>query len=261
VSTYAERLREAGLAPHTLAGRLEQLGSAMRALAAGKNLAWVELATSRLRGAATPVRDMTMGMQPAEGILKLGLDMMHAAETDRSRTVTDRATLFRDGLLLALAISRPIRRANLGSIAIGGQLRQRADGWWLVFEKTEMKTPRPCACSWPPELEVNLKRYLDVHRGVLLKCSRKALPASNALWISQHGTPMTTSAIYLQVKTRTADAFGAQGAAFHREGGPPGVHRTCAYARSARRSSHKFDHAGQDRPFRKCAAGSSDERR
>jgi hypothetical protein len=65
VATYATRLREAGLAPHTVAGRLEQLGSAMRALAAGADWAWVERGASRLREAATPVRDMTVGMQPA----------------------------------------------------------------------------------------------------------------------------------------------------------------------------------------------------
>lgn len=55
-------------------------------------------------------------MQPPEDLLQLGMDLIDAAEHDRFRTDTDRAVLFRDGLLLAFLVQRPFRRANLAGL-------------------------------------------------------------------------------------------------------------------------------------------------
>ncbi len=208
VVVYRQEMEKGGLASYTVAGRLQQLGNMLCAIAPGHDWIWINRGASRLRARAEPVRDKTDNLQAADDVLKLGLDLMHAAEHDRFRTSLDRATLFRDGLLLALVVSRPLRRANITAIEIGTQLRRRGEHWWLAFEGAAMKGNRRFECSVPEDLTPKLDRYVEVHRPVLIDCTRKALAPTKALWISKQGTPMTASAIAYQIKARTEEEFG-----------------------------------------------------
>jgi integrase len=134
--------------------------------------------------------------------------MMHAAEHDRFRTATDRATLFRDGLIISILALTLLRLANLTSITVGQHLTRRGDHWHLSFEPASTKGGRRMEFRFPDRLVPSLTRYVDKHRPMLLKCTRKPLPPTDALFISQHGTHMTTGAVALQVKARTLEAFG-----------------------------------------------------
>jgi integrase len=147
-------------------------------------------------------------MQPTENVLALAMDMMDAAEHDRYRTPNDRATLFRDGLLIGVLVLTALRRENLASIRVGKQLARRGDRLWLSYDPASMKGGERFEFAFPEVLVPFLERFLDSHRQVLLNCSKKSLPPTDALWISQHGTHMTSSAIALQVKARTEEAFG-----------------------------------------------------
>ncbi len=205
---YQEAMQEEGLAPYTVATRIQQVGNALRAIAPENDWIWLLKASSRLRSKATPVRDKRIGMQPAEDVEKLAYDMMHAAEHDRFRPKIERAVLFRDGLLLAMLVARPLRRANITSIEIGRQLRRRGEHWRLCFGGDEMKSHRLFECSVPDELTAPLNRYIEIHRPILVQCSRRTLAPTNALWISKQGTHMTSSAIAHQIKARTSEEFG-----------------------------------------------------
>ncbi len=205
---YRDAMQADGLAPYTVAGRTQQVGNALAAIAPEKDWAWLLRGASRLRSKATPTRDKRVGMQPAEDVEKLGFDMMHAAKHDRFRPKIDRAVLFRDGLLLVMLVHRALRRANITAIEIGRQLQRRDKDWWLRFKAGEMKTHRPFECSVPVELTAHVDHYIDVHRPTLLRCSRKALAPTNALWISKQGTHMTSAAIYYQITARTQEEFG-----------------------------------------------------
>ena len=118
--------------------------------------------------------------------------------------------LFRDGLLLALLVARPLRRANVTAVEIGRQLRRCGKHWRLHFTPAEMKSRRPNECSIPEELTVHLDRYLQAYRPTLLQCSLKATKPVDALWVSKQGTHMTSAAIYCQVKARTEEEFGTR---------------------------------------------------
>ena len=83
---YQEAMQMEGLASYTVATRIQQVGSAMRAIAPECDWGWVLKGASRLRSKAMPVRDKRVGMQPAGDVEKLAYDMMHAAEHDRFRT-------------------------------------------------------------------------------------------------------------------------------------------------------------------------------
>jgi integrase/recombinase XerD len=152
--------------------------------------------------------DCRAALRPVEEVLALGMDLMHAAAHDRFRTSRERATLFRDGLMIALLCHRPLRSQNFHDIKIGGQLQRRGSGWWLGIHVSETKGSTPIDCAWPADLGCKLDRYIEVHRPVLLASTRKQPRSTDALWISKHGTAMTTCAIAFQVTSRTEAEFG-----------------------------------------------------
>jgi integrase/recombinase XerD len=208
VGLYLEMLRNSGLAPYTVAGRLHHLGDALRTIAPDRDWIWLLRGSSRLHNSATPTRDRAACLRPAQDVRALGFDLMHAADHDRFRTNLDRATLFRDGLLIAFLVVRPFRSRNLHDIEIGRQLQRGDTGWLLSIDPSETKTGVALNCSWPADLTDKLDRYISVHRPVLLACRLKPMVTLEALWISRHGTAMTTHAIAYEIKSRTETEFG-----------------------------------------------------
>jgi integrase/recombinase XerD len=208
VKGYLEALRASGLADNSLAGRLQQLANALRAIAPDHDWSWIHRASSRIYANARPVRNIAERMQPIQDIIALGFDLMHAAEHDRFRTPCERATLYRDGLIVALIAPRPFRLENFASIALGKHLEERGGAWKLFFDGTETKEGRPIECGWPHNLTDQLRRYLDVHREQLLKSAPAPRRPTQALWISRRGLPMGHDAISVQIGERTKEAFG-----------------------------------------------------
>lgn len=207
VIAYRAMLRDAGLADNTIAGRLQQLANALKALDREGDWNWIYRASSRLYATAELVRDPVNRMQPPDAVIALGHDLMHAAENDRFRTPRERATLFRDGLLLAFLVHRPLRRANLVAMSLGSDLERRGDRWRLRVSAEDTKNGEPIDCRWPESLVEALERYLLAHRPVLLKCAIKKGPTS-ALWISRQGGRMSGDAMAFQVGERTQEEFG-----------------------------------------------------
>lgn len=206
VTAYVESMKATGLAEFTVAGRLKQLGRMLQMIAPEGDWGWIVRAADRLHSKAEPSRDRRLIMQPPEDILSLGLDLMDAAENDRFRTACDRATLFRDGLLVALLVQRPIRRANLTNLTLGKDLERR-DVWQIRIEDEDTKSGEPITCDWPARLIDPLERYISVHRQVLLS-GAKTPSGTVALWISRQGKAMTGSAVAYQIKSRTKEEFG-----------------------------------------------------
>jgi hypothetical protein len=78
--------------------------------------------------------------------------------------VDHRALLFRDGLLIALMIHRPLRISNMAAIELNQHLRRTKGGVRLAFEAAEMKSARPYSCVVPKGLSAALERYLSEFR-------------------------------------------------------------------------------------------------
>ncbi len=208
VAAYLRMLQDSNLAPYTIAGLLQSLANMLKAISPDQDWTWIQRGSSRIHASAIPTRDRRACLRPAEDLSILGTNLMRPAETDRFCAPRDRATLFRDGLLLAFLASRPLRMANLAGIQIGGQLQRRGGSWYLAFDPIETKEAQPINFIWPEALAEALESYINVHRIALLESSRKKLPPSHALWISKQGTQMTTSAIAFQIKDRTRTEFG-----------------------------------------------------
>ncbi len=208
VIAFRDMLSAAGQADYSIAGRLQQLANALKAMEPAGDWQWIQRASSRIHSRAIPVRDQVGRMQPVEEVIALGHDLMHAAEHDRFRTDCDRATLYRDGLILAFLMQRPFRRANLTSMTLGRHVQRRGDQWRLSFSAAETKGEGAIECAWPGPIEAALDRYIAQHREVLLLGSKGPKKPTQALWISRQGQAMGSDAIYYQVRHRTKDEFG-----------------------------------------------------
>jgi integrase len=206
---YYETLKREGLAPYSIAGRLTGLSRVLTAMEPDADFRFIGVAGSRVHTRARPVKDVGARLQPAEAVLLLGLELMREADGEERFSPLEAAVRYRDGLIIAFLVYRPLRPGNLASIASDGQLQRRGQGGDLVFTAGEMKGNRPFACSWPAELEPLLERYIQVHRSRLLAQLAPERAPSKALWLSCRGRPLGRNDIGYSVRTRTAQAFGA----------------------------------------------------
>ena len=55
-------------------------------------------------------------------------------------TTLSKFKTYRDGLMLGLLASRPLRLRNLAGLTLDRTLVRRADGWWIQIPAAEKKT-------------------------------------------------------------------------------------------------------------------------
>lgn len=221
LSSYVVELQGNG-ASRTVASYVVMLDMMLRALAPDRDWGWLGLASRRLLHRAEPSRNKRARVVPAADLLQLGLDLMRQAgaapgtEAGDALTPKKRLLLFRDGLMIATLICRPLRQANFLGIGIGRQLVAAGPAWSLVFAAGETKTGHALEVTYPPELAGALQHYLRVVRPGLLALGRVRYPngragdqpAGQALWVSVNGTALRKTALDNLLALRTAARFG-----------------------------------------------------
>jgi integrase/recombinase XerD len=141
-------------------------------------------------------------------LAQLGKRLMQQAESS-VRPPLSRATLFRDGLMIALLAYRPLRLSNLAMIKIGRHLIPQTAAYRLYFSGSEMKGKQPFDAMIPPALVPDLDRYIDHYRPILLtRGGRQDPPVTDYLWISDISTPLDPKSIPQRIKKHTRAAFG-----------------------------------------------------
>lgn len=183
---------------------------------------WLQAIQRGLRRKSSPSRGKEQRIVPANQLRQLGLDLIERAGEvldwpsealpDRDRTAAARD--FRDGLIIALLASRPLRVCNLLAIEIGSHLRQSGSRVTLHFERDETKAKRPIHTVWPVALEPALARYVSKVRPLLISARapgkvRESPPApGNALWVGQGGTVLTAGGLQKIFERRTRRRVG-----------------------------------------------------
>ena len=208
VSSYRAAMRAANLADYTISLALQQLGNALKVMSADEDFSWISRAAWRLHASAEPARDLRSRLRAADELIELGLALMKAAEEGEFARSAEQACLYRDGLVIAFLMRRPIRSRSLQGLRLEDHVRKRGAGWWVCLEGAIVKSGRPLEFSWPTALSKHLDRYLEVYRPALLAASQRGAMPGKALWISAQGTQMTSEALSTQVKNRTGRAFG-----------------------------------------------------
>lgn len=167
----------------------------------GKEWGWLKKIVSRLRQACRPVRDIKFCS--SFELFAAGLELTIVAERRKPRLVFDQSSWFRDGLMIALLASRPLRAKNLCSIEIGRHLTWRGERYWLSFPGDEMKNYRALEFPLPKKLTASMRRYLEFHRPRLLQGNKR-----NNLWISNLGRAMHINSISDRIKDMTNKYVG-----------------------------------------------------
>ncbi len=132
--------------------------------------------------------DLALVMQPrskqdrlvlAEVLTEAGLTLMCEADAS-TRPVVSRARQFRDGLMIALLATMPIRLKNFAALEIGRSFVLIKGYWWIVLINQETKERRADERSVPNFLLPWVEQYLRQHRPVL----GRSAEAATFLWLS-----------------------------------------------------------------------------
>jgi integrase len=193
-----------------------------RAMAPERDWGWLNAVQARLQRVAKPTRDKRSRIVSAADLQQLGFDLM--AQADAATAGEERGAKpgpakkptrdFRDGLVIALLASCPLRESNFLGTRIDHNLVRSGGGYDLCFTAEEMKHPRPFELPVPDFLVAALERYLDHHRPMLIGMGRlwNASPGfrepGEHLWISQKGMPLSTAGLQKVLARHTRPRFG-----------------------------------------------------
>ena len=222
IRAYVAFLQQ-GRASVTVASYVGVLCMVMRALLPDADWGWLRAVQRRLRQRSVPVRHKQQRLVPANDLRQLGLDLIEragrvldapctAATPPRLRIAAARD--YRDGLLIALLASRPLRVGNLLGIEIGEHLRRSGDRTTLSFKAQETKQKRALHTVWPEDLAPALTRYLAEVRPMLIAAPAGENVARNAralgarLWVGQGGTPLSPAGLQKALQRHTTRRFG-----------------------------------------------------
>ena len=182
VGAYYERLH-AVLAPCTVRAYMTDLLTVVRAMAPDQSFEALHNAVRHIWRIAEPVTDKYGRLVPARDLYTLGCELMQDAPA-RS-TLLKQAGLYRDGLMIAMLIARPVRLGNFASIEIDLHIKKLNHDYWLVF---------------PPPKSRTAGRWNIVCR---LRCANQ----SNAIWISIAPTSRTAAGAFGTVMRATHCGF------------------------------------------------------
>jgi len=184
----------------TLYGSVYKLRRATEIIAPEQELSWLRDLERDLDLLKQP-RSKVHRLILAEVLVKAGLTLMIEADAAEPRTPLQRATQYRNGLMIALLACCPVRLKNFAALAIRSSIVQVKDCWWIVLTAQDTKEKRPDERCVPTFLSTYVDRYVSVYRAALARPAR----SGSALWLSKNGEPMS----YLGVEgtiTRTTMA-------------------------------------------------------
>lgn len=184
---------------------IKHLYDAIRVMAPNSDWRWLHELDLRLEKLVQP-RNKHPRMVSSHVLVELGQRLMGTAEgvsDDGDMKDLKRAILYRDGLMIALLATRPVRRRNLAGIRIGINLLKEPWGYLLRFEEHETKTHTLLEYPLPDWLTPCVKRYIEYYRPIF--------PGANdhdGFWASAKGGKLRPEAIYDRITLHTKEAFG-----------------------------------------------------
>jgi integrase/recombinase XerD len=206
VKAYAEHL-EGENASGTVIARFIELKVTAAIMDPEQDWSWIYRMASSIRARHKPARPKRHRLVPIEELFGLGLDLMARAETET--TSLRRFKTYRDGLMIGLLASRPLRLRNLTGLFLDRTLVQRGEVWWIQIPAAETKTKTPIELPWPEMLAPQLEIYLADHRlGIAVLRGSPAGTKNDGLWLSMYGLPMNDNAIYIRIVARTREGLG-----------------------------------------------------
>lgn len=185
---YIASLQER-VSPRTVQQQVRELRCVLQAMYPSRDWGWV------IRHPAVPsaadVRG-TVSSKPAldlRSILDAALAQLQALQRHPQTIRTARD--YRDLLLVALTVCRPLRRRNLAAMRIDQNLLDEGDRFRLVFTEIETKNGVVIDQLVPQALVLYLQHYLIEVRSFLLGGEKH-----DSLWVGQGGKPLGYGALH-----------------------------------------------------------------
>jgi integrase len=200
IAAYVELLQTI-VSPVTTGKSIYKISRMAQFIAPDLDWEWLRSISIRLQRAAYP-QDKRPRLVDVDRLYALGFKMMERSRLMYSGTFAQ-AILYRDGLILALLSTCVLRRANFVSLELDRTLVQVGETWMITLPASETKSNRPIEMVLPLEIGKTIDEFLANHRKRF-----KNAAAHNFLWPSRHGNPLSASALTLNIRRQTRDAFG-----------------------------------------------------
>jgi integrase len=208
VRTYVDDMRRFGLAPPTIANRLDGVRAAASVLAPEQDMSWLMAGINRLRAEPSDRRRKRERIQHTAEVVKVGMDLMNGAIANDTCHPLFRATRFRDGLILVLGALAVPRIGALSTMSLGQHLIGSEGAYTIAWSAAEMKAGQPYDARLGPELSELLDVYIGTFRPILLARGPVGqVSKETALWLSRDGKQLSSSAIYRAITKRTGAVF------------------------------------------------------
>lgn len=158
-------------------------------------------------------KDLALVMQPrskfdrvaySHRLTEAGITLMQEAHSMSRRPALARALQFRDGLMIAVLATSPVRLKNLAALALGCSFRQIKDSWWIVLDAQETKEKRPDERPIPSYLNRWIELYLARYRPMLAG----AKPSTPMLWLSRTGPALSYASTQRAIGQATLATMG-----------------------------------------------------
>lgn len=183
-----------GRAPLTVASAVDSVSSFLWCVNPPDGVPWLFKLTKRLNREGKPTRAKLPRMSTVKELLELGLDLFFEGQAkleggDRH----EGAVSMRDGLMIMMLITRPVRRKTFAAMRLGHTVHVEAHHVRADFPASDMKGKRPFAFMFPDWLRPYIDAYLDSARPVLLQ-RRRGSEAGDAgwFWINCEGGKVST---------------------------------------------------------------------
>jgi integrase len=212
----------ASIEPHwssvTIAQTLFKLAGIGSLLAPKQDWSWLrEIACDRdLDAHPKPRFDRIV---TSERLVEAGLGLIRTARRNRRLRRYWRATMIRNGLMVALLAHAPIRLKNLVDLKLGTSFKRIGDCWWIVLGRQQTKSRAPDERPVPRCLNQAIAIYLTYARPVLLGepefiigqddesgSARDSL--TGPLWVGSTGEPLGYSGVERTIMGTTRQTLG-----------------------------------------------------
>lgn len=195
---------QARVAPVSASNLVSDLYVLARAFDPKRDWSWLKRVSDRLRHQAGRWQLKPRAGVSAKEVLDWALAEIQAADalqTDNATMI--RSVRFRDALMIALLIARPLRLRAFIGMELDTHLVASGARYLLRFRPEDMKDRKAREFALPEFLATPMRRYLDHHRLALLSGNE-----TTALWVSRRRGPLSRGGFTQHLRHVTGRAFG-----------------------------------------------------
>lgn len=199
-------LYSVGRAELTVAGTVRGIAYMLRATAPPDGVPWLTKLAHRLMNNASSLRPKLPRMVSISDLASLGVRLMAEGRAMLADGNADGALTFRDGLMIAALVSRPVRRRNLAGLRLGVSFHVTDAGVRVVYPAEETKKEQPIDFLYPEWLREHFDFYLATVRPILMRSGQSE--DAGWLWLGRRGSVLTDSSIGTIIGTTTEEHLG-----------------------------------------------------